>query len=172
MARAAHLILVGLPGAGKSTVGRLLAEQLRRPFVDLDEHIAARAGMSVRDIFAVHGEAAFRAFERDATLELAESAVPMVIAPGGGWITVPGMIDAVRPPSKLVWLRVAPSRAIERLGTEVSSRPLLAGENPLAAIEAILAARESFYLQSDHTVSVDSMAPAEVVAAILTLARP
>lgn len=172
MARAAHLILVGLPGAGKSTVGRLLASALQWPFVDLDERIAERAKMSVREIFATHGEAAFRAFERDVTLDLAAADTPMVIAPGGGWITVPGMIDAVRPPSRLIWLRVAPARAIERLGTEVSTRPLLAGENPLASLTAILAVREAFYLQSDHTVSVDSMAPREVVDAILPLARP
>ena len=172
MGKAAHIVLVGIPGAGKTSTGRALARLMRWPFLDLDEQVAERAGMSVRDIFATHGEAHFRALERELTGQLATVAAPMVVAPGGGWITVPGLVDLVRPPAMLVWLRVTPQRAIERMGAGVSRRPMLAGPAPLGALASLAAARESFYLQSDHTVSVDSMTPLEAAEAILALARP
>jgi len=171
MGTAAHLILVGIPGAGKSTVGRELARQMQRPFVDLDEQVVAHAGLSVPEIFAAHGEAHFRALERAATERLAHAPQPMVVAPGGGWITVPGLVELVRPPSQLVWLRVAPARALERLGDGIAARPLLSGSDPLADLTAILAVREGAYMQSDHVVSVDLMTPLDAVDAILALAR-
>jgi shikimate kinase len=167
----AHLILVGIPGAGKSTIGRALAERWQRPFVDLDEQIEVRAGMTVREIFAVHGEPRFREMERDATEQLTREARALIVAPGGGWIAVPGLVELVRPPAQLVWLRVSAERALARLGDQVNSRPLLAGSDPLAALTAILAAREAFYLQADHTVSVDMMTPDDAVDAIVALAR-
>ena len=171
METAAHLILVGIPGAGKSTVGREVARRLGWRFVDLDEEIVAREGMSVREIFAEHGETYFRALERAATVRLAHSTSAAVVAPGGGWITVPGLVGLVRPPSRLIWLQVSPSRALERLGDAVRTRPLLAGADPKAALSALLAAREAFYLQADHTLSVETMAASEAADAILPLAR-
>ena len=128
--------------------------------------------MSVGEIFAAHGEQRFRALEREATERVASSASPMVIAPGGGWITVPGMVALLRPPARLVWLRISPVGALRRLGPDVTSRPLLAGADPLGALTALVAAREALYLQADHTLSVDSMTLDEVVRAILPLARP
>lgn len=169
---AAHLFLVGIPGAGKSTVGRELAQRLQRPFVDLDAEIEERAGVPVSGIFAALGEQRFREMEREATERLAGAAEAFVVAPGGGWITVPGLVALVRPPSLLVWLRVSPALALQRLGTTVSSRPLLAVPEPHVALAALAASREPFYLQADHTVSVDSMTPAQVVDAILALAHP
>lgn len=172
MGQAAHVVLVGIPGAGKSTVGRELAARLQWPFMDLDEEIETREGMSVREIFATRGEAHFRAREREMTERLAAMEAPAVVAPGGGWITVPGLVALVRPPARLIWLQVSPERALERLGRGVEARPLLSGSAPLAALTAILAARESFYLQADHTVSVEMMTPVEAVADIMALARP
>lgn len=172
MARAAHLVLVGIPGAGKSTVGRELAARLQWPFVDLDAEIEAHEGLSVSDIFAARGEAHFRALEREQTERLARVAAPAVVAPGGGWIAVPGLVELVRPPARLIWLRVSPERALERLGKGVETRPLLSTPDPLAALTAILTAREAFYLQADHTVSVETMTPLDAVEHILALARP
>ena len=172
MGRAAHLVLVGIPGAGKSTVARALAARLQWPFVDVDDEIAAREGMSVRDIFATRGEAHFRALEREATERLALAEAPSVVAPGGGWITVPGLVALLRPPARLIWLRVSPEQAMARLGKGVEGRPLLSGPDPLTALTAILTARETFYLQADHAVSVEMMTPLDAVEAILALARP
>jgi shikimate kinase len=170
--KAAHLVLVGIPGSGKTSTGRELAKLLRWPFLDLDEEITALAGSSVRDIFATHGEAHFRALEREVTERLATVAAPMVLAPGGGWITVPGLVALLRPPAQLVWLKVTPQRAIERMGKGISKRPMLTGPAPMGALASLAAAREQFYLQSDHTVSVDTMTPSEAAEAILALAHP
>ncbi len=172
MGNAAHLVLVGIPGSGKTSVGRELARALRWSFLDLDELIAERAGMNVRDIFATHGEGHFRALEREATEQLAQAAEPVVVAPGGGWITVPGLVELVRPPAQLVWLKVSPQKALERMGKGVAERPLLAGPAPLGALAAISAAREHFYLQADHTVSVETMTPMEAAHTIVALAHP
>ncbi|HEY5490319.1 MAG TPA: shikimate kinase [Gemmatimonadaceae bacterium] len=170
--KAAHIVLVGIPGSGKSSTGHALARALRWPLFDLDEQIAERAGMTVAEIFATHGEGYFRAREREVTQELAQVTEPMVVAPGGGWITVPGLPELLRPPAQLVWLKVSPQKAIERMGKGVGTRPMLAGPTPLSALTAIAAAREKFYLQADHTVSVELMTPSEAADAILALAQP
>lgn len=172
MGRAAHLVLVGIPGAGKSTVGRELAARLQWPFIDIDEEIEAREGMTVNELFAKRGEAHFRAMEREMTERLATMDVPAVVAPGGGWITVPGLVELLRPPARLIWLRLSPERALARLGAGVEARPLLSGQVPLASLTAILTAREEYYLQADHTVSVEMMTPLDAVDDILALARP
>lgn len=173
MGKAAHLVLVGIPGSGKTSTGRELARLLQWPFVDVDERIAEIAGMSVRDIFATHGEAHFRSMERDVTMQLAQAVEPIVVAPGGGWITVPGLVELLRPKARLIWLKVSAQMALERMGPNgVAQRPLLSGPAPLGALAAILAAREPFYLQADHTVSVEMMTPIEVAESIVALARP
>lgn len=172
MGLAAHIVLVGIPGAGKSTVGRELAARLQWPFIDLDEEIEAREGMRVNEIFATRGEAHFRMLEREVTERLALAETPAVVAPGGGWITVPGLVELLRPPARLIWLQLSPARALERLGTGVEARPLLSGPDQLASLTALLTAREAFYLQADHTVSVGMMTPLDAVEHILALARP
>ena len=109
-----HVVLVGLPGAGKTTAGRLAAAQLGASFTDLDEVIAERAGMPVPGIFADRGEAGFRALEREAMEELLATA-PRVIAPGGGWAAREGALAAARPRALTVHLRVSPETAASEI---------------------------------------------------------
>src|SRR5262245_64464390 len=84
-----HVVLVGLPGAGKSTVGRRLAKELSRPFADVDEQVELREGVTVPVLFAERGEAAFRRAETEGLADLVSRDEPLVIAPGGGAVTQP-----------------------------------------------------------------------------------
>src|SRR5262245_821539 len=96
-----HVILVGLPGAGNTSVGRAVAQQLGRAFLDLDEEIERREGRTVSQIFAESGEAYFRKKERHLTEELREAGL-MVLAPGGGWIANADVVTMLRPPGRMI----------------------------------------------------------------------
>ena len=164
-----HLVLVGLPGSGKSTVGRLVADWLARPFLDFDLEIQRREGAPVAQLFAQHGEPWFRDRERALTVELA-SRSGLVLAPGGGWMANPGCHAALRERAVIVYLRVEPEEALARMGAEATSRPLLRHADPLAELRNLQTARESMYLQSNHTVRTDMMTISQVVDRIVVLA--
>jgi shikimate kinase len=166
-----HLVLVGLPGAGKSTVGRRVAERLGRPFVDLDDVIERQEGRTVAELFAERGEAYFRARELAATAELRAAAAPSVVAPGGGWVTVPGAVALLRPPGRIIHLAVSPERALARLGGARRERPLLRRPDPLAALESLLVARRAEYEAcADHEVATDLLTVQQVTNAVVELA--
>jgi shikimate kinase len=164
-----HLILVGLPGAGKSTVGRAVANHLGRRFLDFDVEIEQREKRSVAEIFSTKGEPYFRELERIITAELHDVAA-MILAPGGGWIANPGCLESIREWSTLVYLEVAPEQAVARMGRGLTQRPLLSRPNPVEEMTKLLAVRKELYLQSDHTVSTDSLTRNEVVLRIVALA--
>lgn len=169
MATWARIVLVGLPGAGKSTVGPLVAEALGWAFVDLDTEIQRSAGRSVPEIFAAEGEEGFRRRERGATLAMAEWD-GLVLAPGGGWLLDPRNLEALGDRTLVVHLSVSPEVAAARIGPSGGSRPLLAGPDPLSRLRELAAAREAVYLQANHTVSVDLLAPDAVASYIVALA--
>ena len=164
-----NLILVGIPGAGKSAVGRALADVLGRNFLDLDAEIERREGASVAEIFGAQGEAHFRALEKTLTQELKEAG-NFVLAPGGGWIANPGCLEALRPPAIVIYLQVEPARALKRMADQGSVRPLLRHPNPLGELEKLLALRKEQYLLADHTVRVAFLREKEVIAHIVALA--
>lgn len=181
--------MIGLPGAGKSTVGPLLAVRLGGwRFVDLDVEIERAVGRSVAQIFASDGEAAFRRLEREATQRLAsdlalddpvaqprveagEARRPagVVLAPGGGWILDPANLQALGPATATVYLRVSPAAALRRMAGAAAARPLLATSDPLTSLKAILEAREAAYLQANHTVAAELMSPDAIADSIVAL---
>ena len=99
---ARHVVLVGLPGSGKSTVGKLAAEGLGAPLFDIDTLLVRQMGRPVAQIFGMLGEAAFRQMERDAVLAATAGERPAVIVPGGGWAAQPGQLEGARPSSIVV----------------------------------------------------------------------
>lgn len=164
-------MLLGLPGAGKSTVGPMVARALGRAFVDLDAEIERREGRGIAAIFRDPGEAHFRELERRLSAELlAPDRPPVVLAPGGGWVEDPGNRARLGPAVVGVYIQVSPSVALARMGAAAESRPLLAGGLAAEKLGEILARREPLYLQSQHTVSADSMTPEQVASSIVALA--
>lgn len=164
-ARPNMVVLVGMMAAGKSTVGKLLADRLGWRFIDLDAEIVREAGTSIAEIFGTQGELAFRAMERRLTAAL-HSVAPAVLAPGGGWITNPGVRDALPPGACLVWLKVTPEEAVRRALAVGEERPLLAGPDPVGAARRLLAAREPLYSAADVVVDVEGREPADIVEEI------
>jgi len=164
-----RIVLVGLPGAGKTTAGALAAKQLGWEFVDLDAELERAAGRSVSEIFSAEGESGFRRRESEATRGLAGRS-RLVVSPGGGWLLDPLNRASLGPGTTLVFLRVSPSVAAARLENEPGTRPLLDSPDPEKSLGELLKAREAFYLQADHTVTVDSMSPAQVASLIVALA--
>lgn len=166
----AHVILVGLPGAGKSFFGRAVSKVVNREFLDFDREIERRTGKSVAGIFAHEGEAAFRARELALTREL--SAAPaMLISPGGGWVTIPGVMDLVRPPSRIIHLRISTEAALDRLSRSRVVRPLVKMDDPRAAIEQIWADRAELYGLADEVIDVESVDSQQVIQIVASLAR-
>ena len=163
------VLLVGLPGAGKTTVGSLVARQLLAEFVDLDELIEQEQGATIREIFSSRGEAAFRALER-AAVERVVGGRPVVLAPGGGWAAQPGAMDWALPRCLIVYLRTAPDEAAHRVG-DTQTRPLLAGSDPGQRLRELLAAREEFYQRAEVTVDTDHRSPEDVAVDVVKLAR-
>jgi shikimate kinase len=149
-----HTILVGLPGAGKSTAGLALAERLGRPFLDFDREIERREGSTVAELFARLGEPLFRERERELTRELAGYG-DMVLSPGGGWIANPGAVGLLRPPSRLIYLKVRPTVALARLARDPVVRPLLRGPDPALAIGQLYRERAPLYETADHVIDTE-----------------
>jgi shikimate kinase len=165
-----HLVFVGLPGSGKSTVGQAVAAELGRNFIDIDAEIERRELISIGEIFATRGEKRFRDLEKKVTEELAKVS-GFVVAPGAGWIANPGCLELLRPPAKLIYLQIQPDRALKRMGGQATVRPLLRRPDPLAELTKLLAEREQLYLLADHTVRVDFQRETEVINTIVALAR-
>jgi shikimate kinase len=156
-----HLVLVGLPGSGKSTVGSLLAARLGRTFLDFDQEITRRQGMSVAEIFAMQGEHGFRELERKLTLELLEFG-NMIVAPGGGWIGQPEVVALLKPRAKLIYLRLRPKTALARMGSKRELRPLLKRPDPLGEIERLFSSRKEAYETADIVIDVERLNPQQV----------
>jgi shikimate kinase len=138
-----HLVLVGLMGAGKSTVGRRCAARLERDFVDTDDVVERLAGMPIPEFFASAGEARFRALERDAVADVCASPTPLVVACGGGTVLDPDNRRRINASGFVVWLQATVDVLTDRCG-DGRDRPLLAG-NPRAALTRLLALREPAY---------------------------
>ena len=159
------MVLVGLMGAGKTTVGRRLARVLGLPFKDADAEIELAAGRSVADIFAERGESEFRAGERRVIQRLLDGR-PLVLATGGGAFMDPRTRELIRTRAVSVWLRAELDVLVRRCGRR-NTRPLLQNGDPRETLERLARERYPVYAEADLTVETSESPHDAAVAAIL-----
>ena len=160
-----NIALAGFMGVGKSSVGRLVAAELQFEFVDTDEVIESRTGAKVSEIFAHHGEAAFRKFEGELVAEMTAWS-GRVISTGGGLILNPENLASLKTHALVVCLWATPDTIFQRTKHQ-THRPLLQAPDPLANIRALLAAREAAYKQSDVLVNTEQRSLKEIAQHVL-----
>jgi shikimate kinase len=162
-----HLVLIGLMGAGKTTVGRECARRLERAFVDTDDLVTQTANMTVEAIFADGGESRFRRIEHDVVADVCASPEPLVIACGGGTVLDPENRRALRAAGIVVWLRAPAATLLARVGNG-ATRPLLRAD-PAGALARLERLREPAYEAAAHaSVDTDDLAVATVAGAVLS----
>jgi shikimate kinase len=163
----AHVVLVGLMGTGKTTVGRILAQRLGRPLCDSDEMVEARTGRTVRQIWETDGEPAYRVEETAVLREALTSAAPNVIAAAGGVVLREENRRALQgADATVIWLRGNPGVLVARAVTG-EHRPLL-DRDPLARLQEMARLREALYREvADIEVDVSTLSPDAVADAIL-----
>jgi shikimate kinase len=163
------IVLVGMMGAGKSTIGRRLAERLGLPFVDADTEIERAAGCSIPDIFATYGEDGFRDGERRVIARLLDGP-PHVLATGGGAFNDQRTRARIKRDCVSVWLRVAVD-VLHRRVARRGNRPLLAGDDSQAVLERLSAERAPIYAEADIVVDCADGPLEETVDTVLAAIR-
>jgi XRE family aerobic/anaerobic benzoate catabolism transcriptional regulator len=163
--------LLGLRGAGKTSVGSRLAERLGIPFAELDRRIEEGAGISLGEIFALHGEAYYRRLERAALEELLEEGRPLVLATGGGLVTSPRSWSMLRRRALTVWLRARPEEHWNRVLRQGDRRPMRDNPRAMPELKELLAAREPLYAGASHSVITSGRSIEAVVSLVERLVQ-
>jgi len=167
---AERLLLVGMMGAGKSTVARLAAARLGWAWVDTDTEVARTAGASIPDLFARHGEPAFRLEESRVLADVLRGDGPLVVSVGGGAVLDEANRAAMRAAGTVVWLRARPETLIERV-RDGAGRPLLVGDRPedrADTLRTLDAERRPVYAEvADEVIDVDDLDPPTVTGRLL-----
>ena len=171
-ARAAPVALLGVRGAGKSTIGARLAKRLGARFVEVDQAIERAAGLGLAQIFELHGEAYYRRVEREVLGELLAPGRPVVLATGGSIVTDPANWGLLRERAHTIWLRARPEDHWNRVVAQGDQRPM--GKNPhaYAELRALLAAREPLYASAHQVVDTSGRSVDAVVDAVADAVAP
>ncbi|HEX5058924.1 MAG TPA: shikimate kinase [Kofleriaceae bacterium] len=167
-APAAHkpIALLGVRGAGKSTVGAALARKLGMRFVEVDQEIEAAAGLALGDVFTLHGEAYYRRVEREVLTRLLADANPMVLATGGSIVNDPTNYALLEKRAYTIWLRARPEDHWNRVVAQGDQRPMAENPHAFEELRALLAARQKLYARADRTIDTSRRSIKQVVAEI------
>ena len=148
--RGTRIALIGLRGAGKSTLGRMLADQLNVPFLELNQEIERVAGCSVREIYDLYGAGAYRRYERRALEEAVQIYSDVVIATPGGIVSDPATFNELLSHCTTVWLQAQPEEHMSRVVEQGDTRPMAANPEAMDDLRRILQGRAAFYSKADH----------------------
>ena len=162
-ARRHKVALLGVRGAGKSTVGRLLAERLNYSFVELDHEIERVADLRLADIFAWHGEAYYRRLEHEVLTTLLKSNRSMVIATGGGIVNHSETYALLQAMAISIWLEASAEAHWSRVVAQGDDRPMRDHPHAMSELRALLAARKPKYLQADHRLNTEGVSIEDIV---------
>jgi XRE family aerobic/anaerobic benzoate catabolism transcriptional regulator len=161
-----RIALVGLRGAGKSSVGRELALRLEVPFVELDAKVEELAGMPLSEIFSLQGEEHFHRLEAEALESVLSSGERLVLATGGSIVASPANFERLRATCRTVWLRAQPEEHLQRVEAQGDRRPMQGRPRALQELKELLARREPLYARCEIEVETSGLSVPEVVAAI------
>ncbi|HJU30561.1 MAG TPA: helix-turn-helix transcriptional regulator [Hyphomicrobiaceae bacterium] len=164
-----RIALVGLRGAGKTTLGQMAAQTLGVPFVELDREIERASGMELSEIFAVHGQSMFRALERQCLEAIVARFDRALIATGGSLVTEPATYDRLLSTCFVVWLRAAPEEHMSRVLAQGDLRPMADGPQAMDDLKAILDSRTPLYAKANATVSTGGKSEANALAGLLSV---
>ncbi len=165
---AKNIFITGFMGTGKSTVGRLLAQRTRKTFLDIDEIIECREGLSIKDIFSKKGEEYFRNLETNILKEIS-SRQGVIVATGGGTLLSEENVKLAESCGDIILLWATPEVILERLKQEKDCRPLLSGSNKLAQIITLLNKRKEKYNRFGYQIDTSHLTIEQVVVKILEL---
>jgi XRE family aerobic/anaerobic benzoate catabolism transcriptional regulator len=160
------IALVGLRGAGKSSIGEALAKKLGVAFVELDEAIQREAQMTLSTIFEIHGEAYYRTMERDVLRRLLDAGKPIVIATGGSLVTDAETWGLLRSRARTIWLKATPREHWDRVVAQGDVRPMRGRPKAMNELKQLLAARTPLYEQADVTIDTSGLTPSKIVTRI------
>ena len=166
-AERAVVALVGMRGAGKSTVGPLVARSLDVPFIEIDDRIREASGLPIDQLFELHGEPYYRRLERDALRDVLARGGPAVVAPAGGVVNDVAPWELLLERTTVVWLRASPEAHWDRVIGQGDRRPMAGNPDAMAELRALLAARERLYGQAELIVETTGRAPAAVAEGIV-----
>jgi XRE family aerobic/anaerobic benzoate catabolism transcriptional regulator len=165
--RPRFLALIGLRGAGKSTVGPVLARRLKTEFVEIDKLVESAAGMSLSEVFATHGEAYYRELERESIIHLFAGPRGCVVVPGGSVVTDPETWGLIKRRCFTVWLHATPEEFMKRMRRQGDLRPMQGRPSAMDELKALLSRREPLYAESDLKIKTTNKSPAAVIGQIV-----
>lgn len=163
------IALLGVRGAGKSSVGAVLARRLGVEFIELDHRIEQAAALPLGELFALHGEAYYRRIEREVLTQLLAAPPPMVLATGGSIVNDPTNYALLRAHCRTIWLHARAEDHWSRVVAQGDQRPMAENPHAFAELRALLAARDRLYAQADHTIDTTGRRVPQIAAEIAAL---